>query len=139
MKVFIDSNIWLRFLLKQKSQFPECQRLFEAVDDGLLSIFTSNIVLLEVNYVLRSVYKFPQPQVAEDLQDILLTRNLKIVEKTNSPQALESCKKYNLKFGDCLIATQVPPQAIFCTFDQDFQKFPNLIVKTPAEILSQLK
>ncbi len=135
-RVFIDTNVWLRaILVDNPSQSQSAIKLFQAAESGYIKIVTSAIVLLEITYVLKSFYEFTKKQVSDVLKNMLDTRGLYIIEKTNTKKALEYFFKYRIKFSDCLIASQVPEDALLCTFDNDFRKIKELTVASPQEVL----
>lgn len=45
----------------------------------------------------------------------------------------EYYKKYKIKFTDCLIASQLPQDSTLVTFDADFNKISEIIVKKPRD------
>lgn len=137
MNCFLDSNIWLRFLLKDKpSSFKNCLKFFEDVESGRIKPYTSTIVLLEVNYILSKFYKLNGRETINTLEGILKTRNLTLIEKTDFKKAFNLHQKYKIKLADCLITTQVPQKAVLCTYDEDFIKIPRLKVKTPSQLVN---
>jgi predicted nucleic acid-binding protein len=136
MKIFIDSNIWLRFFLaNEEKSFKACQKLFQLIETGRIKPYTSTIVLLEVNYVLVSIYKVASSSVFQDLKNILTTRNLTLIEKADFVKSLDLSQKLKIKLADCLISLQVPKDSFLVTYDKDFKKFKNLKVKTPEELI----
>lgn len=138
-KIFIDTNVWLRFLTADnKEQFKSCRKLLGKIEEGKLRSYTSVIVLLEIIYTLTSFYKVKKNQVIDDIKNILSTRNLTLVEKTDFNRSLELFSKLSIKLADCLIAAQIPPEVILCTYDQEFKKIKNISVFTPEEILAKL-
>lgn len=136
--IFLDTNIWLRLALQDTNQYHDCVSLSHLVQDGKLQPFISNIVILEYVYVLKSSYHFDHAKLAKALNPILTTRNLIIIDKTNTRKALELYQKYHTKFGDCFIATQIPERATMITYDTEFAKFPFLTAKTPKQYLATL-
>lgn len=135
MKIFIDTNVWLRFLLADvERQYQECLALFSKIEEGKFKPYTSTVVVLEINYVLTSLLKIKKTSVLKDIKTILKTRNLTLIEKTNFEKALKIYQKTNIKFTDCLIASQLPITTILCTFDQEFRKIKNLKVATPYDL-----
>ena len=133
-KLFLDTNIWLRFILEDNEQAKDCRELIAQVEAGKWRVYTSTIVMLEINYVLSSVYKIKRSEVLRDLEAILKTRNLTLIEKTDFNQALKFCRQFGVKLSDCLIAAQLPKKMILVSYDQDFKKLP-ITVKTPANLL----
>jgi predicted nucleic acid-binding protein len=139
-KVFVDTNVWLRFLVADdKEKFEECKKFLILNENGKFKIYTSTIVLLEIAYTLSSFYRIEKKEIISDIKNILLARNLTLVEKTNFSKALEIFKKFNIKIADCLIISQLPPKTILCTYDKDFRKMPKIKVATPKEIIQEIK
>lgn len=136
-KIFIDTNVWLRFLLAdKKEQFEACNKFFTLNEEGKFKIYTSTIVLLEITYTLTTFYQIPKKQITTDLKNILATRNLTLIEKTHFLKALKLLSRYQIKLADCLIASQLPPKTILCTYDRDFQKIKNFTSFTPEQIIA---
>ena len=135
-KVFLDTNVWLRFLVgDQKEQYETCKKLIALNEEGKLKIYTSTIVLLEIIYTLSSFYRVRKKTVISDIKAILSARNLTLIEKTNFKKALSFYQRYNIKLADCLIASQLPKDVALCTYDQDFRKIKNITTITPEEIV----
>lgn len=135
-KIFIDTNVWLRFLVADdQKQFAACQELFEKVEEGKLRVYTSTIVLLEIIYTLTSFYKVTKKEILEDIKNILSARNLTLIEKTNFTAALDLFSQCSIKLADCLIISQIPNGAALCTFDQEFKKIKKVSSFSPQEIL----
>lgn len=136
MKVFLDTNIFLRFYVKEdETSHSECVRLLNLCNQGSCRPYTSNIVISEVIYVLSRLYKFPKAEVLAAIDDLLNLRNLTVIEKTDTPRAIKLYKKNNLKIGDCMIATQVPVGVALCTYDADFSMLSELKISTPSGVI----
>lgn len=133
-KVFIDTSVFIRFLTqddKQKAQ--DCEHLFELVEQGKLRPYISNIVILEIQFVLTRLYNFPKNKVLVDIGNLLALRNLTLVEKTDTKKALSLHKRYNIKYPDCLISTQVSKDTKTVTYDEDFSKIPGIFSAKPVD------
>lgn len=133
-KLFVDSNVWLRFILEDNEQAGECKKLIEQIEFGKYRVYTSSIVMLEVNFVLSAIYKIKMVGVIKDLEVILKTRNLTLIEKTDFKKALRWHKKFKIKLADCLIGSQIDKNMVLISFDKDFDKLP-VKVKTPGELV----
>lgn len=139
-KIFLDTNVWLRFLLQdEKQQAEDCVKLIELVETGNFRPYTSAIVLLELQYVLTVVYKIAREAVVEDIEIILGMRGLVLVEKTNFGEAFRIYRQLKIKLADCLVATALPEKMTLCSYDQDFRKISGIVVKTPAEVVGMVK
>lgn len=135
MKIFLDTNIFLRLLIpKDKHSAEECHTVINNVESGTIEGFTSTIVISELIYVLLKLYKIEKYQVLEWINDVLKMNNLSIIESTNLKKAVQYYKEYNIKFGDCLIATQVPQGVSLCTYDSDFKKIKDLTTILPNQV-----
>lgn len=134
-KVFIDTNVWLRFLLRdQEKQSRWSYRLIESVEEGKIRPYTSAIVLLELHYVLSKVYQVAPDKVQKIIKDILSTRNLVVVNKTDFKKAFLWQQKYQLKLSDCLIASNFPPNCALVTWDKEMTKLKFLQVISPEKL-----
>ena len=133
-KVFIDTSVFIRFLTQDNQQkFEQCAKFFELIEQGKLRPYTSNIVILEIQFVLTRLYSFPKDKVLSDINKLLSLRNLILVERTDSHKALTIYKKYNVKYPDCLIVTQIPAGSKLVSYDNDFVKISTLALSTPAD------
>lgn len=135
MRIFLDSNIFLRYFVpEQTSMYEECESILRGIEDGIHQPYTSAIVVLECSYVLGKLYKFSSKLVVDAVQRMLSLRNLTIIEITDTRKAFAVHQATRMKLSDCLIATQVPKGVALVTYDRDFAKLPGLTVRTPKEI-----
>lgn len=138
-KLFLDTNIFLRFFLRDnENQYQNVCRLFTEIERGAFRPYTSSIVFLELNYVVRSIYKLPIDEVLGCMDAVKNMRGMTIIEKTDSDNAINLYKKYRIKLGDCFIASQLPKEAILLSYDADFRKIKEIQSQTPDEILQEL-
>lgn len=137
MKLFLDTNIFIRFFVPEDEETHAVVRsLIDACAAGTHSSYTSSFVLLECSFVLNRIYGFPFNRVQDCLEKIVALRNMVIVDTSDSKKALGMWKKTRVKFTDCLIATQVPKGVALVTYDRDFAKLPGIIAKTPKDIVT---
>lgn len=137
-KLFLDTNIFLRFFLRDnENQYQNVRKLFTKIEEGAFKPYTSSIVLLELNYVVRSIYKLSIDEVLNYIDAVKKMRGMTIIEKTDSDNAINFYKKYKIKLGDCFIASQIPEEAMLLSYDADFQKVKEIKSLTPDEILQK--
>lgn len=138
MKIFLDTNIYVRYFIKDdENKFNSIVNLFEQIENSKIKPYTSNIVLLELNYVLSKTYKLDKAQVLVDIQTIIKnTRNLTVIEETDTEKALEIAKKHNIKLADALISTQIRDDIKLCTYDNDFDKLDFIERIEPSSVTS---
>lgn len=135
-KLFIDSNVFLRFLTRDdEPMYIDCKKFLELIKDGKLRPYISNIIILEIIFVLTKIYKFPKSKVLEDVKLLLRLRNLTLIEGTETKKALKLFKKHNIKYQDCLIASQIPETIRLVTYDKDFDKIKEIKRATPADFV----
>ena len=135
VKVFIETSVFMRFLTADDAQkFKDCVVLFEKVEQGKIRPYVSNIVILEILFLLTKLYKFPKAKVLADIGKILNLRNLTLIEKTDTRTALKMFDEYNIKYADCLIAGQIPKQTTLLTYDEDFKKLKDLKTASPTQV-----
>lgn len=136
MKVFLDTNVLVRFYVKEvQKQYEDSKLLIERIEAGEHKAYTSGIVFLEISFVLKNIYKIPFEGIVEILDSIQSVRGITILEKTNSQLALDFYRRYRVKFSDCLIASQIQKDMILVTFDEEFRKIKEIVSKSPSEIV----
>lgn len=136
LKVFIDTNVAIRFLVQDDPhKARDCAKLFELIETGEIRAYTSSFVIAEFLFVLIKQYKYPKIKVAEAAASFLNLRNMTLIESGNTSLALKLYRQYSIKYGDCLIATQVPVKTILVTYDEDFAKIPGITPQKPDSIL----
>lgn len=136
IKILLDSNIFLRVFLKDNLEhFNQAAQILALIKEGSIQPYTSSIVFLEVNYVLRSFYKLSMIQTLIYLDSIKTLRNITIFETTNLEKSLEFYKNYKIKFTDCLIASQLRKDITLLSFDEEMRKIKEINSQSPAEFL----
>lgn len=135
-KLFLDTNIFLRFFLRDdESQYQDVCKLFAKIEEGRFRPYTSSIVFLELNYVVRNIYKLSIDEISDYVNAIKKMRGMTVIEKTNTDKAINLYKKYKIKLGDCFIASQLSDEAALVSYDKDFRKIKEIQSQTPDEIL----
>jgi len=138
-KLFLDTNLFLRFFLKDhENQYQNVYNLFAKIEEGKFKPYTSSIVFLELNYVVRNIYKLSINEVFDYIEAIKKMRGMTVIEKTDSNKAIDLYKKHRIKLGDCFIAVQLPKGAQLITYDEDFKKVNEIQVQTPEELLKRI-
>lgn len=135
-KVFLETSFLIRyFTADDKKKFKDCMLLVEAIEKGgKLRPYTSNIVLLEILYVLTKVYKFSKKETLEGIKKVIAMRNLTLIEKADSKKALALFEKHNIKYADCLITTQIPKGVKLVSYDEEFAKI-KIPTSNPADFI----
>ena len=121
---FIDTNIVLRFLLKDnKIQYPQALKIFEKAEGGKISIWTTDVVILEVVWTLKSVYKYDRFTIKEKIEGLLALPNLEVLNKKLVLQTIQDFANKNVDFADAYnyqLAKKEDKRIL--SFDKDFKK-----------------
>lgn len=137
MKYFIDTNIFLRTLIKEDERtFKECYRFLQAVKQGKVKAVTGHIVLAEVAWTLSSYYGFSKKKVVKALEGILNLGGLQITDGYQARISLELYKRKQVKYIDTLIASIKEIHAkklTIVSYDTEFGRL-GVLRKEPQEI-----
>lgn len=137
-KLFLDTNIFLRFFLRDnEGQYQDVCKLFAEIEGGNFKPYTSSIVFLELNYVVRNIYKLPIDEVLDYMDAVREMRGMTVIDKTDTDNVIRLYKKYKIKLGDCLIASQLPNKAVLVSYDKDFKKIKEIQSQMPDAIFQQ--
>ena len=121
---FIDSNVFLRFLVQDDAKaFESCVAFFKKIEQGRVKIVISPLVFAEIVWVLKSYYKFKKEKIIQALRAILLLKNLSVQDKSDPLKAIELFENNAIKFIDCLIASDKnlqTQQYALISYDRDF-------------------
>ncbi|MGH2532978.1 MAG: PIN domain-containing protein [Thermomicrobiales bacterium] len=128
MSYFVDTNIFLRFLVgDDPDKARRSLALFRRAERGEIELVTSEVIVAEVVYVFssRSVYQRTHAQVAEGLTPVIENRGLRIDHKLAVIAALERYAQTTHDFEDCLAAEHTVRQGLdgIYSFEKD-QPFP---------------
>lgn len=96
MKTICDTNVVLRYILHDdETLYKKAEKIVA------MSPYVSMLVLSEVVYVLKSVYKVSKKEISESL--ITLSKEVKFEEEDVTIKTLEIFEKNNLDFVDCYL------------------------------------
>lgn len=121
---FVDTNIFLRFLLAdQKRQYSLAKKLFQKAEKGKVFLWTTDVVILEIVWTLKSFYKLKPKTIQYQVSSLIALENLKVKNKDLLLQALDYFAAKNVDFGDAydfLLAKNENKEIL--SFDRDFDK-----------------
>jgi len=118
--VFIDTNFFLRFFLKDiKAQYLKAKYVFIKGAKKEEELVTSTIVIFEVFWVLSSFYHYSREEVSKIIKDILKMTFIQINERFLLLEALDIFDKTNLSLGDSydIAFSRALGIKVFKTFD----------------------
>ncbi len=100
---FIDTNIFLRFLTRDHEEKAErCKKLLERAQKGEIKIFTSELVVAELVWVLQSpkTYNLSPVEIKNLLLPLLTLNNIFFQNKNFYPTILELFVEKDVDFID---------------------------------------
>jgi predicted nucleic acid-binding protein len=129
---FLDANVFLRYLVAgDEEKARDCMALFQRVQAGEEAVTTSEVIVAEVAYVLRSRahYGLAPAEIAERLQPVLALRGLKLDHKGACLRALDVWQAHPaLDFEDAMIVAHLERlgEAEVYSYDTDFDGIEGL-------------
>lgn len=135
MTPFVDTNMFIRFLTEDDPvQTDAAERFFKSVKEGKEQVQTSVLVIVEIVWVLESIFKKSKAEITDMVQKIINTPNLLVEQRDTLLQALEIYTEKNIDFVDAYHAAYLKfsEDAIIYSFDQDFDKIEWIERREPA-------
>lgn len=120
----VDTNVLIRFLTGDDPE--QSQRALAVLREH--SVWIAKTVLLETEWVLRSLYKFEAPRIADALERLLGLPEVHVEDSKAIRNALDWFAK-GLDFADALHLASRRDADTFVTFDPKFQKRAGQITK----------
>ena len=75
--VLVDTNAWLRYLLRDNDiQYKEMSLLMKKMKKGEVELILTNEVVLEICYVLKSFYKIDKEKISKELSNLVLVKGI---------------------------------------------------------------
>jgi predicted nucleic-acid-binding protein len=100
----IDTNVLVRYLVRDdQSQYERARRLIHREVSTGEPVLVSLLVLLEMEWVLRSRYELAKPDIVAVFSSLLQTAELAFEDEPSVEHALYSWKNSLAEFSDCLI------------------------------------
>lgn len=99
----LDTNVLIRYLVKDDpKQASEAERFIHQYVGSEAALFIPLSVILESEWVLRSVYEFQKQSVIELFVSLLETRELNFQDEASVESAVFLYREHNIDFADCL-------------------------------------
>lgn len=121
---FADTNLYLRFVLQDnKSHFKKASQFFKKAQGKRIKIIFPSVVILEIAFVLKSVYSLKKSQVTRALFGLVKTEFLEVEDRSVWLEALERYQSDNVSILDIFLFYKArSEQAEVLSFDRDFEK-----------------
>lgn len=103
-KVFVDANVFLRFLT---NDIPEQASLFRELvikcRNGEMELCTNEIVIAEIVWTLKSFYNYDKRGIKEIVSPIVASGDLRFDKRTIILNALADMVDLNVDYNDAYI------------------------------------
>ena len=122
----VDTNILVRFLIGDDEQQAKIvYNIFKNAESDKKELFIPLIVILELIWVLESVYEISRIEILESISDLLLMPILKFEHQTALQQFIHSAQGNIYDLSDLLIAHAAKNNGCetVLTFDKKASKF----------------
>ena len=122
----IDTNILVRFLIgDDKQQAKKVYNIFKKAESEKDELFVPLLVVLELIWVLESVYEISRADILESIREFLLLPILRFEQKSILQQFTLSAQANRYDLADLLIAHSAKMQGCetVLTFDKKVSKF----------------
>lgn len=123
--IFIDTNYFLRFFLKDVSdQHEKAKELFRKGAKGDVALFTSTIVFFEIYWVATSFYKKNKEDIAILLGNMLKMDFIVLDERTILVRSVDlfASTRFDLEDAYNLVHAVTHGAREFKTFDRTLEK-----------------
>jgi predicted nucleic-acid-binding protein len=100
----LDTNVLIRYLVQDdRRQYEKAKRLIHREVGKGEPVFVNLLVLLEIEWVLRSRYELSKAEILAVFSALLDAADLAFEEETSVEYALYFWKDSAVDFADCLI------------------------------------
>jgi len=123
-EIIIDTNVFVRFLIKDVLfQFEKARKVFDKIEKGEIKGLVSILVVNEVVWILENFYELKRGIYIPKLLQLLLLKNLKIIEVKKSLiiNTLQRMEKQKFDFTDLYLSQIADARKVF-SFDKDLKK-----------------
>lgn len=125
----LDTNVLVRWLVADdEAQTDQAQALFKSVRSRAAAFFVPCTVMLELEWVLRSRYRFEKPAILQAFNALLETQELEFQDEAAIEWALHFYRQSTADFADCLHAgiCGAANRSPLLSFDRKAGRLPNV-------------
>lgn len=122
---FVDANIFIRYLTNDVPEKADaCEELFKRAIEKRETLFTTDLVIAEIVWVLESFYELPKKEVQDKVEKILNTPHLVCPHKELILNALTIYSEKNIDYIDAVNAFTLKDKGIreLYSYDSHFDR-----------------
>ena len=124
--VAVDTSVLVRILIDDEAQRGQVVKA-RSFAKKVGSVFVSQIVQIELVWVLEAAYRFPHQQVLSILEHLFENSAFVLQNEDEFSTGLKVFKTEHKDFSDCLIyAESLTKKCELVTFDKKFSRLPCL-------------
>lgn len=129
MTLFVDTNIFLRFLTRDhEEQYKRCTSLLEKAKKGKVHLKTSALTIFEIIWTLESYYEEPKKSIIEKVVSLFNVPNVTVEHRDVFLEALVLWEEINVSFNDVYNAIWMQREEMSSLYSYD-RGFDRLGVK----------
>ena len=103
-KIFVDSNVFLRFLMKDDPvQSGKAKTLFKRAENKKIGLITGPPVLFEIAWTLKSFYKVDRDTILKYLASIIAADFIEMTDKNLAAEAVTAASSSGEDFAEAYI------------------------------------
>ena len=124
--VGVDTNILVRFLVgDDEKQANKVYKLFKSIEDDKDELFVPTLVILELIWVLESVYEIARSDILDSVSQLILMPIFKFENLTIIQKFIFEAQKSKFDLSDLLIAhsANINGCEVILTFDKKASKY----------------
>ncbi len=124
--VGVDTNILVRFLVgDDKKQANKVYKLFKSIEDDKDELFVPTLVILELIWVLESVYEIVRFDILDSVSQLILMPIFKFENLTVIQNFIFEAQQSKFDLSDLLIAhsANINGCEVILTFDKKVSKY----------------
>jgi len=132
---FLDTNIFIRFLTDDvPAKADACEKIFKKAVEKEETLFTTDLVIAEIVWVLESFYELPKKEVQDKVEKILNTPNLICPHKDLILSALVLYSEKNIDYIDACNALTLKEKGIeeLYSYDKHYDRIDWLTRLEPS-------
>ena len=130
---FADTNFYLRFILRDnRLQAKKTDEYLEEAKKGNIEITFLSSIILEMDYVLRSVYSLDRGEITKYLGTLIETPYLNIEDRNVWAGVFEIYQSKKISLIDIYLHLKAEKNnAEVLSFDKDFRKLARMRINWP--------
>jgi len=131
---FLDTNIFIRFLTDDvPEKVDACEEIFKKAVEKQETLFTTDLVIAEIVWVLESFYELPKNEIQDKVEKILNTPNLICPHKDLILSALILYSEKNIDYIDAYNALILKENGIeeLYSYDKHYDRIDWLTRREP--------